>query len=320
MTNQMRKIVRAIFFTVLAANVLFVVLLFVGSFGFASWITYFALGVNVASSVWLGLFLLDDMKKEKFYISKLKIAKDIIKRRNEILSNFYKQSNIPLQYDKNGNLRDLDSIMGIVSEYDKDGNLLPTIYEILMISPMFDENGREIPTVLVIKHLVTRFKTDNLENLAGMKFIRKPEEGEVLKEGSKAAAIQKKNKEKAKISENKKKSEASKPNFVKYKTTKAVLFNYKLDFEKTPKMNKDRFGKLKNENVSQNSTNVVTPSQRPVVERQPQSQRNFRQSESNFLRGANARREPAEYVYPPVEPDPEEKNKEDINKNESAWE
>lgn len=319
MTNQMRKIVRAIFFSVLFANVLFVVLFFVGTLGFSSWVSFFALGINVASSIWLGLFLLEDKKTEKYFLTKLKTAKDIIRQRNEILSHFYRQSNIPLQYDKNGNIRDIDSILGIAPEYDKDGNLLPTIYEILMIKPLIDENGREIPTVLVVKHLVSRFKTENLEKIAEMKFVRKSDEDEILNEKLNTVVDKKKVVEKKIDAVKKNESSDKKTKFAKYSPGKAVLFNYKTQPQKASGTI-DSVRLKDNQKVSPVTINYVGQNQeRPIP--QQQSANVYRRSGSSFLREANTSNENQQYVYPEVKKTPKADESEDEAKGKGReWE
>lgn len=221
MTTQMRKIIKAIFYITLATNIAFVAIFFVDSIGFYSWISYVSFGLNVATSITLGIIIAKDSKIERLYLKQVKAAKALMDRRNDILMGFYKRYNIPPQYDKNGNLRDLDSLLGLVQEYDQNGKLLPTIYDILGIQPIFDKSGKEVPIVLVIKHVIDKFRSKDLDNFKGMVFVRKPDENELKKlddnsKVKKLAKVAKLKKEAKKDDKSNSKSKAaSLPPFVK---------------------------------------------------------------------------------------------------------
>ena len=63
---------------------------------------------------------------------------------------------IPIQYNKDGSIKSIYDLIGIVPIYDESGNRVLTVYELLGIMPKFDQNGVEIPSVVSIKNRVNR--------------------------------------------------------------------------------------------------------------------------------------------------------------------
>lgn len=60
------------------------------------------------------------------------------------------------QYNKDGTLKNIYEILQISPIYDEKGNRVYTVYEMLGITPMLDENGNEIPQIFAIKNRVGR--------------------------------------------------------------------------------------------------------------------------------------------------------------------
>ena len=78
--------------------------------------------------------------------------------------NFYKSCGISedMYLSRNGVL-DIFSLIGILPDFDENGNRLSTVYEQLSIAPIF-RDGKEVPIVFAIKHKVSKIykpKTDN---------------------------------------------------------------------------------------------------------------------------------------------------------------
>ena len=58
------------------------------------------------------------------------------------------------QYNSDGSLKDIYDLLQISPQYDEKGKRLLTIYEKLGINPKFNQNGAEIPYVLIIKNRI----------------------------------------------------------------------------------------------------------------------------------------------------------------------
>ncbi len=127
-------------------------------------------GIVVASI--LG-FLIYQYKKSK---KKVQPAKEEEKTYEQKLVDFYGLLGIPVQYEKDGTIKDPYKLIGIKPVYDEKGNLMPTIYERLGFLPRFDKEGREIPTVFSIKNRVRRIARADMNDRV---LIRKLSEKEM---------------------------------------------------------------------------------------------------------------------------------------------
>lgn len=89
--------------------------------------------------------------------------------------NFYKLCGISEDmYLSQDGVKDLFSLLGIVPEYDENGNRLPTVYEQLSIAPKF-RDGKEVPIIFSIKHKASKInKTPKIES-GSFKYVEKTE-------------------------------------------------------------------------------------------------------------------------------------------------
>ena len=80
------------------------------------------------------------------------------------IEDLYTVLGIPVQYNKDGSIKDLYDLLGIEPVYDEKGNRVLTIYELLGLMPKFNDKGEELPTVSVIKNRVGRVAKVDLSN------------------------------------------------------------------------------------------------------------------------------------------------------------
>ena len=73
---------------------------------------------------------------------------------DEDLIMLYNRAGIPVIYDENGKIKDIFELLELEIEYDEKGNRKSTIYEKLQIIPRFRKDGKEIPTVMIIKNRI----------------------------------------------------------------------------------------------------------------------------------------------------------------------
>lgn len=89
--------------------------------------------------------------------------------------NFYKLCGISEDmYLSQDGVKDLFSLLGIVPEYDEDGNRLPTVYEQLSIAPKF-RDGKEVPIVFSIKHKASKIGKSPKIDSTSFKYVGEKE-------------------------------------------------------------------------------------------------------------------------------------------------
>lgn len=100
------------------------------------------------------IFLIVVLKK----IKKARLAKnkELNNTTGNYLEDLYGAIGIPLQYNKDGSIKDMYDLLGIDPLYDEYGNRILTPYELLAMMPKFNEKGEEIPTVFAIKNRAGR--------------------------------------------------------------------------------------------------------------------------------------------------------------------
>ena len=131
---------------------------------------------------------------------------DANQKSEEDLIRLYGLAGIPILRDENGKIRDIYDLLGITPQYDENGNRILTVYELLGLVPRFTNNGQEIPTFLSIKNKIKKFiKTEKATGILTRKLSEKEKEeyqlrrileekkkeAEIFGNKSKAQAIQK---------------------------------------------------------------------------------------------------------------------------------
>lgn len=172
MSNQMRKAVFA-GFILSSFSLVFslVVLLISGQFlNILSWLT---IGLSLVLSVILLSLYIDAKKDEKKLRKQVAYYKLVHTLREKALLDFYSRFGLTPQYDKDGRLLTPDEVLGILTKLNSKGKLDESVYEMLGILPQFDSKGREIPRIIVLKHLIRAIKKDNLKEVAKLKGLHK---------------------------------------------------------------------------------------------------------------------------------------------------
>lgn len=207
MTNQMKKflLVSMVFSWIGLAACL--ISFFYNGIGYNNVFSYVILLVNIIMSILLTIFYVKAVIEEKKYRRQIFLAKKLLELRQWAILDFYKRYGLHPLY-KEGKLLTPDELLQIATKIDEEGKLNPTIYEMLGIDPVLDENGTEIPIVLVLKHLIKKVKQSGLVEIA------KKFKGFYLKGSKKEKKAEPKKKaEKKKEASSKKGKKAEKPLF-----------------------------------------------------------------------------------------------------------
>ena len=168
MTNQMKNLLFTLLILSYSSLAVGVILFVVGGLEYESFICYVVFGLEVPLCISLQLLYTAVLRKELELKSKINYAKTLLELREGAKLKFYKDNGIKPKYNKDGTLMSPDEFIGILTKLDKDGKLEKSIYEILGIMPQFDEFGNEIPYVVIIKHLIEKFKTSGLDKFKGV--------------------------------------------------------------------------------------------------------------------------------------------------------
>ncbi len=116
-------------------------------------------------------------------LKKKKVEPKKIEPTGDYKTDLYGALGIPIQYNKDGTIKDIYQLLGIEPIYDEDGNRILTAYELLGVLPKFDENGNEIPLVFVIKNGVKGIaKVDLSSRVLTRKLTEAEKEELVIKE------------------------------------------------------------------------------------------------------------------------------------------
>ena len=139
---------------------------------------------------------------------------------------------IPVQYNKDGTIKNIYELLGIDPVYDEEGNRILTVYELLQIMPKFNEQGQEVPSVFAIKNRVGKIaKVDISSRVLTRKLTEEEKERIAIREAlTKKLKEAEENNDKPKqeaikkiISQTKKKKEEQKSDPPpKYKTGKGA--------------------------------------------------------------------------------------------------
>lgn len=138
---------------------------------------------------------------------------------------------IPVQYNKDGSVKDIYELLGIEPIFDENGNRILTIYELLGVMPKFDSNGKEIPMVTVIKNRVGRIaRVDVSDRVLTRKLTDEEKEAlairemltQKLKEAEEQGDVQKQKAIKSVIKSNKKNEAAPEVKTASYKLSDKV--------------------------------------------------------------------------------------------------
>jgi len=134
----------------------------------------------IALLIVLNIFMLVRVIKK---LKSLQVKKEDIKTSGDYNTDLYGLLGIPLQYNKDGSVKDIYELLGIMPEYDENGKRILTIYEMLGIAPKFNEKGEEIPLVFVIKNGVKRIaKVDLSSRVLTRKLTEEEKEALIIKE------------------------------------------------------------------------------------------------------------------------------------------
>lgn len=151
--SKQKKTIFSTIFSLIAAVVVADIVCFVFNV-FSTLIFALILGASGVGLVAAIVFLLRALKKakKKEPVATLVNQDDV----GTSMIDLYTLLGIPVQYNKDGTVKDIYQLLGIEPEFDENGKRVPTVYEQLGIQPMFDENGNEIPILFIIKNRVSR--------------------------------------------------------------------------------------------------------------------------------------------------------------------
>lgn len=165
MTNQMRKFLLASMLLSWASLICAVASLFYFNFSYKNVFSYVILAVNIVLVVFLTVFYFKALSDMKKYKKQIFYAKKLLELRENAILGFYKRYNIQPLY-KDGKLITPDELLQIATKLDAEGKLDVSIYEVLGIDPVIGPDGKEIPIVLVLKHLIKKVKKEGLLDLS----------------------------------------------------------------------------------------------------------------------------------------------------------
>lgn len=165
MTNQMKIVLKlSLILSVMVLGLGFITLA-INGFSMSSVVSYVLLGANIVITISLGSLYLQVREDDKVLLKQIANARKLLELRQSAILDFYSRHGIKPQYDKDGNLIDPDRLLGILTKLDADGKLSQSIYEILGIEPVFDSEGKEIPIIIVLKHMIKSVRTARFDEL-----------------------------------------------------------------------------------------------------------------------------------------------------------
>lgn len=206
MTNQMKKLLKLSVALSFLSLVVMIIALISGGFGYENVFSYVLLGVNILLFITLICFYIIIEYRDYHYRKKILRAKNLLILRDNAVLGFYKKYNLKPQYNEKGQLITPDELLQIVIQKTEDGTPIKTIYELLGIEPVLDENGKEVPVILVLKHLIKKIRTENVKDIKKLQGLYlKGSKKEKKKEEKKPTAKQ------AKKASSGEKSKGSKP-------------------------------------------------------------------------------------------------------------
>ena len=192
MTNQMKKILM-ICLVLSYTNFIGLSVVFIASgFSFSYVFSYVFWAISAVLCAYFQYLKIKVIKEDKEFAEQIFYAKKLLELRELAKLRFYKSRGLEPRYNEDGTVMDPDTFIGILTKLDEDGKLQKSIYEILGIEPVFDKDGKEVPVIVVLKHLMKKPRTSKIEDIKGLS------KKMVLKGTQKASTKDDKSKEKKK--------------------------------------------------------------------------------------------------------------------------
>lgn len=116
-----------------------------------------SIAIIVITSVFIIAIQIYNFLKYKQLLKKLLQEKEREEQKQKTINTLldvYAILGIPPQYKPDGSLKDIFELLCITPVYDENGNRKLTIYEVLGINPKFTQSGIEVPRILRIKNRV----------------------------------------------------------------------------------------------------------------------------------------------------------------------
>lgn len=168
MTNQMKKILLVCLIMSYISFASQLVTLIVSGFTYRYVISYILLAVSFGICVFFQYLQIKVHKQDKVFREQIQDAKKLLELRELAKYRFYKSRGLEPRYNEDGTILEPDKFIGILTKLDENGELEKSIYEILGIEPVFDKDGNEILVIIVLKHLMKKPKTKDLDKIKGL--------------------------------------------------------------------------------------------------------------------------------------------------------
>ena len=168
MTNQMKKILLVCLILSYVNFAGLSIILIVSSFTYKYVLSYIFLGVSGVLCVYFQYLQLLIMRQDKELAEQIFYAKKLLELRELAKLRFYKSRGLEPHYNEDGTVMDPDKFIGILTKLDENGELEKSIYEILGIEPVFDKDGKEVPAILVLKHLMKKPRVSDFDKIKGL--------------------------------------------------------------------------------------------------------------------------------------------------------
>lgn len=178
MTSQMKKVLLYTLILSFTTLIGLVILLVAKQFVFSYVVSYLVLVINIGVTAYYYYLYMLVNKQDKLFKQEVFYAKKLLKLRERALLDFYVKRGIIPQYNKNGKLLNPDELLEILTQLDENGKLTKSIYEMLGIEPKFDKYGKEIPYIVVLKHLMGKPRTKDFKVVE--KFAKLKSKGSIV--------------------------------------------------------------------------------------------------------------------------------------------
>ena len=195
MTNQMKKILMICLILSYANFLGLSIVLLASGFVYKYVFSYIFLVASAVLCVYFQYLELLIIKQDKELADQIFYAKKLLELRECAKLRFYQSRGLTPQYNEDGTIMDPDKFIGILTKLDEEGKLEKSIYEMLGIEPVFDKNGKEVPAILVLKHLMKKPRTSKFEDIQGLskKMVAKGTQNTAKKEEKNWSSINTKN-------------------------------------------------------------------------------------------------------------------------------
>ena len=168
MTNQMKKILIVCLILSYVSFAGLTIVLVASGFTFRYVISYVFLAISAVLCAYFQYLQLLIMKQDEEFADQIFYAKKLLQLREMAKLRFYKSRGLEPKYNEDGTIMEPDKFIGILTKLDEEGHLEKSIYEILGIEPVFDKSGKEVPAIIVLKHLMKKPRTSNIEGIKGI--------------------------------------------------------------------------------------------------------------------------------------------------------